>query len=325
MNTRRKLALLALLAVVLVASILVAFVTHLNKPARILSPGETLPERDIVFMVNPIDIRSTESVLGFINSDGSGYTTRKVELPNWRRWRPFTLSPDLARSGVVWGPSGYYLIGRYSVSNLSSGIPLLIYTDGTFVKCPDDETSPYAEGRSWGISENTILTVLYRGLKEPDKLVVVDMTDDCKVVSVVYTAATDEILREATISSQQRLAVSRWFHQRDEVAIMKPDSTVIAALPEAVYPTWSPDGEWLAYSIYDDGLYVIRKDGTDVRKLAEAHLFLAPSWSPDGQWLVYSRDQVIYKFNVAKGEEYELFKGGYNPDWRWVMSIPNQD
>jgi hypothetical protein len=311
MNTKQKFTLLILVVITLIGS--VAVIALSIKPARVLGLGETLPDRDIVFVID-------RGVLGFINSDGSGYTVRKVDLPNWRAWRPFTTTPELTYR-VVWGSDGDYLIGRYSVVSLDSGIPLLIYTDGTFVKCSDDETSPYGEGRSWGISGKTILTAVHHPGYGPSKMILVDMTD-CKVVSTLYIATVNETLREATISSQRWFAISRYFQQRDEVVIVKPDSTVVTTLPEALYPTWSPDGEWLAYSIYNDGLYVMRKDGTDTRKLTNAHFSLTPSWSPDGQWLIYSRDWVIFKLRLSDGNEYELFKGGNNPDWRWKKSTP---
>lgn len=320
MKTKQKLALFTLLVVASAGSIAVA--TLLLKPARALGPGETLPDRDIVFVIG-------EEILGFINSDGSGYTIRRVDLPDWR-WHPFTTAPDL-EDDIVWGPNGEFLIGRYSVVNLGSGIPLLIYTDGTLLKCPDDETSPYAEGRSWGISGKTILTTDQRSGQTPDKVVLVDMAS-CEVISTVYTAKSDETLREATISSKGWLAISRYFHQRDEVVVIKPNSTVVLTLPDALAPAWSPNGEWLAYSIYEDGLYIMRKDGTDIHKVVDNPLPRTPiaSWSPDGQWLVYSRDVIIggvqetaiFKLNLSEGKEYELFKGGYNPDWRWKDSAP---
>jgi hypothetical protein len=311
MSSRKKIALIALLALAIALTGTIAVVALVSKPVRVLAPGETLPDRDIVFLLD-------RGVLGFINADGSGFASRKVDLPDWR-WQPFTTVPEL-EDYVVWGLDGEYLIGRYSVIHRGSGIPLLILADGTFVKCPDDETSPYAEGRSQAIFSKTILTVDSDVEHGPDRVVLVDMTD-CEVVSTLYTAAPNEILREATISSQRWLAISRYFHQRDEVTVMKPDSSIVAAaLSDAIYPAWSPDGEWLAFSIYNDGLYVVRKDGTDVCKLAAAHFSLIPSWSHDGQWLVYSRDQVIYKLDFSDRKEYELFKGGYNPNWKWEDS-----
>lgn len=33
------------------------------------------------------------------------------------------------------------------------------------------------------------------------------------------------------------------------------------------YLSWSPDGEWLVYNVYRDGIWTVRRDGTDARRL----------------------------------------------------------
>ncbi|MSU63144.1 MAG: serine/threonine-protein kinase [Pedosphaera sp.] len=53
---------------------------------------------------------------------------------------------------------------------------------------------------------------------------------------------------------------------------------------EAIYPVWSPDGQWLAYSI-DKTLYRVSRDGRNREVLATLYRWegFAVRWSPDGK------------------------------------------
>ena len=52
--------------------------------------------------------------------------------------------------------------------------------------------------------------------------------------------------------------------------------------------TWSPDGEWLAFTT-DDSVYLVRPDGTGLRRVFSGGFVSAPAvqWSPDGSRLAY--------------------------------------
>lgn len=113
------------------------------------------------------------------------------------------------------------------------------------------------------------------------------------------------------------------------------------------FPSWSRDGQWLAYT-GADGIYIVEnrveaQPGRLVAMESPKAEFDVPvyreyrpgdyfppiaSWSPDGKWLVYhayraasiQSDAVeysIFKVNVKTGETIKLLDGGFSPFWRW--------
>ena len=54
-------------------------------------------------------------------------------------------------------------------------------------------------------------------------------------------------------------------------------------------PSWSADGRWLAYLLRDDtrkdGLWVVRRNGTQRRRLTPPDSFITYAWSPAGSWI----------------------------------------
>lgn len=85
-------------------------------------------------------------------------------------------------------------------------------------------------------------------------------------------------------------------------------------------PSWSPDGQWLAFSSdrntdwkgHHDGagwehtqelsIYVIRADGTDLRKVASrpGYCLGSPKWSPDGKRIVFYETLAEYTYWVLR-------------------------
>jgi TolB protein len=58
------------------------------------------------------------------------------------------------------------------------------------------------------------------------------------------------------------------------------------ALPQSL--AWSPTGEWIAVGsdAPGRGIFLLRPDGSEVRLLVENAYY--PTWSPDGRWLAYT-------------------------------------
>ena len=58
-------------------------------------------------------------------------------------------------------------------------------------------------------------------------------------------------------------------------------------------PTWSPDGEWVAYGL-EDRVYSVRFDGTDLLEVLDDFRANEVSWSPDGTELLLASDRGVY-------------------------------
>jgi TolB protein len=59
-------------------------------------------------------------------------------------------------------------------------------------------------------------------------------------------------------------------------------------------PSWSPDGQWIVFTRFGNAgttrsLYVIRPDGTGLRRLTAGPSDHEPAWSPDGTKIVFTR------------------------------------
>ena len=93
-------------------------------------------------------------------------------------------------------------------------------------------------------------------------------------------------------------------------------------------PSWSPDGQQIAFVSERDGqgaIYIMNADGTNQRRLTGENLnhVRGPVWSPDGEWILFNAEvdgnTDIYVMNLSGSELYRLTMDSvedYHPDWR---------
>ncbi len=86
-------------------------------------------------------------------------------------------------------------------------------------------------------------------------------------------------------------------------------------------PSWSPDGQRLAFGMSQvakqvnpaSGLYLVDRDGSNLHKVADGVVELAPEWSPDGTMIEYSRTNTALANGVDKVEVWVVGSDGSNP------------
>ena len=108
------------------------------------------------------------------------------------------------------------------------------------------------------------------------------------------------------------------------------------------WPTWSPDGQWIAFAMHGSLWRMRIADGVSdgvAEEIAHANEFLSsPEWSPDGRYIAYTADPGgasinIRLLNLTTGESTAITTGehvnvepAWSPDGRrlaYVSTAPN--
>ena len=98
---------------------------------------------------------------------------------------------------------------------------------------------------------------------------------------------------------------------------------VASASSNENYPRWSPDDSHLAFVSWNEtpgpGVYVVRADGTEGRRLADGEL---ADWCPDGRHVMFTRDSEILTVDIEDGTEEYFARGSdpqFSPTGEWVV------
>jgi hypothetical protein len=259
-------------------------------------PDFTLPDNPIVFTV----ANNAGNTLGFIDPDGSNFTTREVNI-NQLSGTGYHL-----RGQKSWSPDGSFLVmNLFDVWDYYYNIPTIITEDGKVYSCAE-ERSHY--GHSLPLDSAHVFTTTQTSVPGPTQIVTLNI-ESCQIESVVYTDL-DGIGNFA-------ISTDGWIAYESSVLvliILDDQHREVFRIEEGENPDWSNDGEWLAYTKFDDGVYIVRRNGTETQHITNDGY--TPSWSPDGERLVYGTTHNIAILDIATGQSVLIYSGGHYPDWR---------
>jgi polyisoprenoid-binding protein YceI len=113
-------------------------------------------------------------------------------------------------------------------------------------------------------------------------------------------------------------------------ALTEDDLVEDATFTPDEFPTWSPDGERIAYTTFlpdgNDDIFVMNADGSSPTRLTSGPEYdTDPDWSPTGRLIAFSRDGDIYTMSPDGSGARQLTRGSardgapaWSRDGRWL-------
>jgi len=254
-----------------------------------------------------------ESTIYLLSEDGQNLQSYyiRVKDPNSLKYGGWPLQQ------FTWAPDGNSLAFR-SKSYSPSGIPVILTSSGEFIKCRGQNV-PVGKARVWIIEGNRVVTPDQNG--EFDTIVIFDL-ESCQIETVLYTAQNgDERLHEATLSSLGILAIGRYIEngQKKDILLIFPNGESVT-ISNGENPSWSKDGEHLAYIISGAGILTSNNRGEEETFISENENVSSettPSWSSDGKKIIYDAGINIYLVDIDTESTNLLIENGISPCWRW--------
>ena len=104
-----------------------------------------------------------------------------------------------------------------------------------------------------------------------------------------------------------------------DICTINPDGTNrqrVTRTPDKdeMWPTWSPDGKWIAFVRFDPKRLVMTdpKGGNETLLIKHYPNNSPPTWSPGGTKIAYAFFQKIIILDIITGEETDIFPLGVN-------------
>lgn len=152
-------------------------------------------------------------------------------------------------------------------------------------------------------------------------------------------------LRQGIAAQKSRIVFTSTRDGNAEIYVMDPDGGNPKRLTENLaadwQPSWSPDGQKIAFVSNRDGgrvqIYVMDGDGGNPVKLTDGLISLSPSWAPNGQEIVFAssingESMQVYVMDSNGNNRQRLtapqadgYEPAYSPDGQKIVFISGRD
>lgn len=292
-----------------------------------------LPQQEIVFSPDAPHLANPQSrTLGFLNADGTGRREYSITLYEGARSMIGTRMKTSQGLYPRWSYNGELL---FSIRGVPPAVRVIDQRGRMFgTHCDTLE-----QGRLTFDLEGNILAPFYQGSEVYQRyqgyamprsvLIARHNLKNCRINGILLLPIAADPRFVNSIGENPYGWLVADFYDFEEhtykILLYHPENNVQRIFPGR-HPSFSDDGEWLAYYRSDGYLVVQRvtsgeefplvKVDSQGKDILWAREFSMPGWSPDSEWLVYNDSSgKMYKIHRENGQQVYL-GDGWSPDWR---------
>jgi hypothetical protein len=276
--------------------------------------GSGIPDKEILYC--PENSSGTEGNMVFVSSEGTGSVTRTALIPAnvVGGVAPiYGLVKNCANA--AWGLDGETVGEILPVWGFNGqGYPLIIEQNGKIKYC-GEKKSIIARNRILVLNGSVLMAISISEQENQGVLVLYDM-ETCQITQEIYTPGVGMLLEDFSYSKAAPLALELHSEQETEINLISSDGKQVMTIPRASDPSWSKDGQKLAYKNEQGGLCVLDFKNNGTSCLLSIKTIGSISWSPDGNQVVYENENGdIEVLNLETRERVQIEQGNW-PDWR---------
>jgi len=250
----------------------------------------------------------------FSTHEAAYYT---VYIPRNNKW--MNIIKDGDGNTTLWKSEGpEQIVADGSDPSISPDGEWLVYEgpDVTVKKCRIDGSEASILANGWEPDWSSYHNLIIFDDDSSSSLIVYDPSDgsteillqECDCDGAVWSPLGDEIVAQYEGAGGDNLL---FISYPDGETSTSPCSDPLDGDCEGEVPTWSPDGEYIAF---EDGLQIMKvaRDGGTAEVVVNTGKDVSyPSWSPDGKWIAFMMSDVSGEYAHiwvvdARGQSYGL-------------------